>query len=234
MSELPLVFFGGLLGSAHCIGMCGPMALALGAGWPLASNLRRQLVYSAGRISTYAFCGAAAAFGSLWIASQTRYLLLAQAWLAILAGLLLLLIGLASAGLLPAPAARVAATAPCGAAGVIKALLNTPGWTGAFLAGVATGFIPCGLVYAFLLKAASAGSVWLGGICMAAFGLGTVPLMVATGCGGAMLSTATRTRALRLAALCVVAAGVVTIVRGAGQLEAARGGVVAPCPFCAQ
>jgi sulfite exporter TauE/SafE len=89
------------------------------------------------------------------------------------------------------------------------------------------------LVYAFILKAASIGSVWLGGLCMAAFGLGTVPLMVATGCGGGFLSIAARARVLKLAALCVVLAGTVTIVRGAYQLGGDDGANVASCPFCA-
>ena len=57
MTELPLIFLGGLLGSSHCIGMCGPLALALGVQTisRLKRICRRQLVFSAGRIFTYGF-----------------------------------------------------------------------------------------------------------------------------------------------------------------------------------
>jgi len=234
VNELPLVLLGGLLGSAHCVGMCGPLALALGAGSPLKVNVQRQLAYSGGRIFTYACCGAGAAAAGLWLASQTRLLVLSQAWLAIAAGAMLVAVGLTSAGLVPRPALRLLGGAPCGAAAsALKAYLTTPGWTGAFLAGIATGFIPCGLVYAFLLKAASAGSLWLGGATMAAFGAGTVPLMVVTGSGGALLSATSRARALRLAAWCVVLAGAISIGRGVAQFQTTDSAPVAPCPFCA-
>ena len=71
MIELPLVFLGGLLGSAHCVGMCGGFAVSIGIGSRgLASNLRRQLVYTAGRIFTYSFFGIVAGYAGLWIAAQ--------------------------------------------------------------------------------------------------------------------------------------------------------------------
>ena len=71
MIELPLLFTAGILGSTHCLGMCGPFALAIGSqapGWK--SNLLRQLVYSAGRIFTYASLGAMAGFGG-WRLGRT-------------------------------------------------------------------------------------------------------------------------------------------------------------------
>ena len=58
MIEWPLVVVAGLLGSSHCLGMCGPLALAVGAGTrDVRANLVRQLTYSAGRIATYAALG---------------------------------------------------------------------------------------------------------------------------------------------------------------------------------
>jgi len=71
MTELPLIFLGGLLGSSHCIGICGPLALALGANQSqLRTNLARQLVFSAGRIFTYSFGGAVAAFSGWWLTQR--------------------------------------------------------------------------------------------------------------------------------------------------------------------
>ena len=58
MIELPLVLMSGLLGSAHCLGMCGGFALAIGGGATnVRSNLARQLVYTAGRVFTYMVFG---------------------------------------------------------------------------------------------------------------------------------------------------------------------------------
>ena len=64
MIELPLVFVAGILGTAHCLGMCGPFALAIGAGasgWRGA--LGRQFAYTAGRVFTYGVLGAIAGYG---------------------------------------------------------------------------------------------------------------------------------------------------------------------------
>jgi sulfite exporter TauE/SafE len=233
MIELPLIMLAGLLGSGHCIGMCGPLALTLGAGTRLKVNLQRQIIYSAGRIFTYAFCGAVAAFAGVWLAAHTRSLVVSQAWLALCAGGLLVLVGLASVGLLPRPAIRLIGRAPCGAASAVKTLLSASPLNSVFLAGAATGFLPCGLVYAFLLKAGSAGSPGQGALVMAAFGIGTAPLMVAVGAGGSLLSLAARTRMLRIAGWCVVLTGCVTMIRGAGQLNPPASAVTAPCPLCA-
>lgn len=231
MIELPLVFVGGLLGSSHCIGMCGPLALVLGSNRqrPLA-NLGRQLVFSTGRIFTYAVLGAAAGFAGLWLRSQPSMLVNIQAALAILAGLVLIALGLTTAGWLPWGRLKVGVSS-CFAATWLKTFLTAPDLTSVFLAGVFTGFIPCGLVYAFLAVAASTGSLWFGAATMAAFGLGTVPLMTLTGCGGSLLSLVTRTRVLRVAALCVVATGLVSLARGAGYLDL-LGPTAAGCLMC--
>lgn len=234
MIELPLVFVAGLLGSAHCIGMCGPLAITLGAGSAFRPNVRRQLVYSAGRIFTYSFCGAAAGFAGVWLTQQSRALVVSQAWLAIAAGVALILMGLATAGILPRLASRAFGRMSCGGAVGLKTFLTAPGWSSVFLAGIGTGFIPCGLVYAFLLKAGSTGSLWLGGLTMALFGLGTIPLMVATGVGGSLLSLAARARIYRVAAWCVVFAGALTVVRGVAQLQPVEHAATAACPFCAE
>ena len=234
MIDLPLIFIGGLLGSAHCVGMCGPLALMISSSaGRLTASFRRQAIYSAGRIFTYGCCGATAAFASAWVTAQTRSLVAVQAWLAIVAGGLLVVVGLASTGILPRWNVRFLRNAPCHAAQAIKTLATAPDSLSLFLAGVATGFIPCGLVYAFLLKAGSTGSIGLGALTMILFGLGTAPLMIFVGIGGSLLSMSTRAHVLKLAAWCVVIAGIVTIVRGATQIHPTAGRATAPCPFCA-
>ncbi len=66
MTELAMIFVGGLLGGGHCVGMCGPLVLAIGAPAPdWTANVRRQLAYSVGRIFTYAVVGAMAGYAGM-------------------------------------------------------------------------------------------------------------------------------------------------------------------------
>jgi sulfite exporter TauE/SafE len=111
-------------------------------------------------------------------------------------------------------------------------LLAARDWRGVFLAGVFTGFLPCGLVYAFLAVAATASHLWEGALRMTLFGLGTVPLMVIAGVGGNALGLAARRHVFRVAAICVALAGVVSIVRGAMFIYTNDGSPDAACPFC--
>ncbi len=233
MIELPLIFIGGLLGSAHCIGMCGPLAVALSANSAAqGKHLRRQLVFSLGRLCTYGFCGAVAGFAGMWLSTGSRGFVWSQAWLAIVAGVVLVLMGLVTTGLLPKPTLRLLSGLPCGTATWLKTFLSSSAWTGPLLAGVFTGFIPCGLVYAFLLKAGSSGSVALGWLTMVAFGLGTIPLMIVVGFSGRFLSVINRSRLFHFAAWCIVLTGLISIARGATQLNSRSLTDAAPCPFC--
>jgi len=155
-----------------------------------------------------------------------------QAVLSIVAGVALVLLGLSTAGLLPALASRWRTTQPCTAAKWLKTLLTGRGLASALVAGVFTGFIPCGLVYAFLAYAASTGGVLRGWLTMAAFGLGTVPLMVVAGSGGTMLSMSARARALKVAAWCVVVTGLISIARGTGYISWFTDAAAGSCPLC--
>ncbi|MBL0121549.1 MAG: sulfite exporter TauE/SafE family protein [Betaproteobacteria bacterium] len=95
-----------------------------------------------------------------------------------------------------------------------KKLLPLRSLTHATLFGMLWGWIPCGLVYAMLLTAMSAGSTARGAMTMAAFGLGTLPVMVATGWSAGRLRGWTRKPRVRMAAgIAVVAMGVFGIAR---------------------
>lgn len=235
MTDLPLVFVGGLLGSSHCVGMCGPLALALGLpSKNMWQNLRRQLLFSLGRISTYGFMGASSAFGGLWLSQWSWLAVRIQGFLAIAGGIGLVLLGLTTIGVVPRLRIGWQTTQPCISAGWLKGLLLSGSLLGAFLAGVFTGFIPCGLVYAFLAVAAASGSVVRGWILMTSFGVGTIPLLLLTGCGATTISVAARARILQFAAWCVVIAGAISMARGAGDLHMSQGSRGAACPFCRQ
>ena len=231
MIEWPLLLGSGLLGSAHCLGMCGPFALALGAAAPSPrANLWRQGWYSLGRIFTYAVLGSGAAFLGGWLTEKLPGWLNVPAALAFVAGGFLVVQGLLATGLLPKRG--VSGAAVCPGASVFKALLGGRSTVDVFLAGLFTGLLPCGLLYGMLALAGSTGSVPLGAATMVVFGLGTVPAMVAAGLGGGLLGVATRRRVHAVAAWCLVLTGVVSISRGAGAISFGEE-PPAGCPFCA-
>lgn len=231
MIDLPLVFAAGMLGSAHCLGMCGAFALTVGSGAEtLGSGLARQAIYTSGRVFTYSFLGALAGGLGRSVAAKLAGGIDALAWLGIAAGIALAIQGCHSAGWLPARAARGASTMGCAAARSFGGLLRG-GLPGVFVAGLGTGLLPCGLVYGLLALAGSRGSVGGGMATMAAFGAGTAPLMMAAGIGGTMVSLGGRRRLLRFAAICLLLSGIVAITRGVYALAAPAGEGV--CPACA-
>lgn len=219
MTALPLVFIAGILGSSHCIGMCGPLALTIGSGaadWWL--NLGRQVVYTLGRIFTYAVFGAVAGAAGLYLQRELPSLVNVAALLAIVAGLFLLYQGLLAARVIRRRTPNTSAV-PCLAGDFFARFLKAPGLHNIFLAGLFTGMLPCGLVYGFVALAASSGDLIAGASLMIAFGLGTAPVMMATGCGSSLLGLAARKQIYRIAAWCVVLTGLISIARGAGFVE---------------
>ena len=255
MNELPLIALGGLLGSSHCVGMCGPFALTIGLsarGW--SSALTRQVAYSLGRIFTYSCAGAV---GGIRRVATCRSRLILR-----LNPSRTVRVGRSTPGragsacrqssapsaatfqsVAPGPRAQTGASAyhaggslPCGALRNFGGLLRSANLTHVFLGGLFTGFLPCGLVYAYLRLAASTADLFHGWLTMAAFGSGTVPAMVLAGAGGRLLSLAARRRLLQVAACCVIITGMLTIYRGAyAWPTSARGGTSdgPACPFCA-
>lgn len=187
----------GLIGSPHCVGMCGGFACAAGGrrGW---------LAWTGGRLLTYA--GMGAAVGALGLA------LPGPGWVGTaLAAALLLFLALRLAGLGPA------ASAPAGLASLGARLLRRPGALSRLALGMTTGLLPCGLVYAALSLPVVAGGPLPGALSMLAFGLGTAPALalLATGLQRLALRSPGHRRAL---ALGVFVFGMLSL--GARQLHA--------------
>lgn len=203
-----------LLGSAHCVGMCGGLAAAVGASsrrriWPIVA---RQLVYTAGRISTYVFLGAMAGYAGRAMARADFPLFSVQQSFSIAAGVIMLLVGLSVLGFIPGLGTR--------GGGVSKLIakpfayfLNAQGWWGYYIAGIATGFLPCSLVYALLAMAVAAADVPTGMLIMAIFGVGTAPAMLAIGCGSTLMSKGLRGHVFKAAAVFMLVMGTATIYR---------------------
>lgn len=206
----PLV--GGFLTSAHCIGMCGGFAAAIGATeLPFRVSFARQIIYSIGRIFTYSFLGACGGTVGLYLSQFQSPLVSTQKVFSLMAGVFMIVIGLSVLGVL-----RFQWLGKGGSglfAPLFARFMSARGWTGFFLAGLATGFLPCGLVYSFLAKAVSTGDMVAGTLTMTAFGIGTVPAMVAIGCGSSLLGHAARRRIYQIAACFVILLGAMTVRR---------------------
>jgi sulfite exporter TauE/SafE len=190
-------FAAGMLGSVHCLAMCGGFAAACtrtAGGLP---------AWHTGRIATYAALGA--------LAGGVGALVPGPAWLpATLAALLLLWFALALAGLVPEPR-----LVPPGLTRLATRAAGERSLGSQFLFGVANGFLPCGLVYSALGLAVAAGTATAGALTMAAFGLGTAPLLSVAALGLRRAITTSLWRR-RLLALLILAAGWWTIWNRAG------------------
>lgn len=211
-------FLLGLFGGLHCIGMCGGIVSALAGASADAridsrsgrANIAAQLLYSAGRISSYTLAGAAA--GGLGLSLLTLLGSDASRWLRILAGAFLVAAGCYLAGWWLGLARleqfgehawrRIAPLS-----GRLQPLDRA--WK-QFAAGAVWGWLPCGLVYAALAGATASGGAAEGAAMMAAFGIGTLPALLAAGTASRALQSAVRTR--RLAGGLLVAFGVWTII----------------------
>lgn len=257
MIELPFIFISGLLSSAHCIGMCGGFAATVGVGSGcFSNNLKRQIVYSIGRIFTYAFLGAIAGFAGVYLTQHLSSVKNIHGILSILAGVLLVQQGLQAAGWFPSltsigklgtsffrsrkkkkidpfalPILKEE-TSACVSSSFFASYLNGPGMKNVFIAGIMTGFLPCGLVYAFLAFATRAETLAGGMVVMILFGLGTVPALLLTGTGVGMLTMMTRQKLIRIAAICVVLMGLLTISRGVGHVNFSDSQERSGCPLC--
>jgi len=205
-------FLGGLAGSLHCVGMCGVFPLAL-ARARRQDNLARQVLYNAGRLNTLAFVGALS--GGLGAALvTTASVQLAERVLAVVAGVVIVLVGLEMLGVVAGLSARFVLLPQRALASSLGSVLAS-GSRGAPLAlGVVNAFLPCHLVYAFAARAAATASALEGALVMLAFGLGTLPAMLTLGLTRLLARPALRSRLSLAAGVLVVAFGVLTVLRG--------------------
>lgn len=238
MTLLGLVFLSGLVGSGHCLGMCGPLVVGVGGGsgrWQIA--LLKQITYNLGRIFSYAVLGAGAGYGGERLVRAFPQLPQVAALVAVAAGLVLIQQGLAAAGLWRLPW-RGSPQAACLAGSFFGPLLRHQGFFGAFLAGLFTGLLPCGLLYGMLALAASTHDPLAGAAVMSVFALGAAPALALAGMSGHLASLAARRRLFTFAAWSLMATGVVCVARGAWSLQSGASAAgdgrtaAAACPLC--
>jgi sulfite exporter TauE/SafE len=214
--SLIAVFLVGLLGGVHCLGMCGSIVGIFTSQVPKDhSRWPFHLAYSGGRIASYAVAGALV--GSVGQAGMLmRDEVPVQHLLFALSSLMLVLLGLYLAGLW-----GVVRRLENAGAGLWKRLqpfttrllpVNTV--PRALALGTLWGWLPCGLVYSVLVTALASGSAPKGALIMAAFGLGTLPNLLAIGMFWESIKSWVQSPRVRLAAgLLVMAFGVYGLVK---------------------
>ena len=218
-------FLVGLLGSTHCLGMCGGIVSALTFG--VRDDLRRSpwtlgpflLAYNTGRISSYAIAGliagaiGAGAFGMM-PSSTARWAV------KLVTGGFMIALGLYLAGWWPGlqvlekwGGALWKRIEPLG-----RRLLPVNHPLKAFGFGLVWGWLPCGMVYAMLAWALAAGSAAQGGALMSAFGFGTLPMLLTIGAAAEWLKDFVRHPRVRQGAgLMVLLFGLYTILAPGGH-----------------
>jgi uncharacterized protein len=211
MIEFGVIFLTGLLASAHCVGMCGPIVLAYATqkgpdGLPVRSWWMHA-AYNGGRIASYAALGIAVGFLGTMVSNLDTW----ASALSIGGGVVMILAGLVMLNLFPLPA--IATSSPF-VRTVHARLLLRPTLGSKLALGLLTPFLPCGMLYAMVGKAAASGSAMAGGLTMAVFGAGMAPGLFALGGMSSLLSATMRRGAERLAALAVIFLGVVLLLRG--------------------
>ena len=205
----------GLLGSGHCIGMCGPLVtgLSLSTGNNTGGVLF-HLLYNSGRLITYGVVGYIAGwFGSAALyanafAPVTRTVLIAS-------DIFIIVLGLGAAGLFsnlnflnleminPIKAISRLATG----------LRKLPSVLAAIPLGLVMGFLPCGFLYAMIITAGQSSTPEKGSLVMLFFGLGTVPALFVVGSLSHWLSVKVRVWMLRGAGLLVAFMGAYNLYR---------------------
>jgi uncharacterized protein len=231
--DLLLAFATGVVGSLHCLGMCGPLVVAYslhlrpeggtGAAEPWTARwsrgLAHHLSFHAGRIMTYGFLGALAA-GLVHVGTLNKSFMSARTVTAIAGGIAMILFGLILLKAIPlrftSPAAMPSRDSVAGR--LIRRGLRLPGPRSGWFLGLAAGFLPCILSWAMVIKAATIGSAPGGFLFMTLFGVGTAPLLIFTGLSASLFSLRMRLAGERIAALSVIVMGVILVVKGVTRL----------------
>lgn len=206
-------FILGLLGSFHCVGMCGPIAFILPVDRSNTFKKVSQIsIYHFGRLLSYSIIGLV--FGLI---GKGLYIFGFQQQLSIIIGILMIVIVLIPQSLFnrynfSKPIYKVISKVKSALGSALKKKTLDTFLTIGFL----NGFLPCGLVYMALFAAIAGGNALNGIVYMAVFGLGTIPLMTTAIYFGHFLKGSARQKIQKAIPIFVVLIGVLFILRGLG------------------
>ena len=215
MPELIAALSLGILGSAHCAGMCGGFYLMAGKGaWS------RQVPYVAGKTVTYMLLGAIAG----GIGATVSLFAGARFTLTLIIGFGLVVAGLVWMGLVP----RFIKGSPVSqwVARTISKMLERTGPMAPFALGLSNGLLPCGLLYAALGMAAATTSVVGGVATMGVFGLATIPGLALFGILARKIGEPLVRRAHLIGGVAMIAFGIMTLMRAMHAMQASGGSMM--------
>jgi uncharacterized protein len=216
----------GFVGSLHCLGMCGPIILAysiyLGSSPTsvtrpdaliLQTGIFHHLAFHLGRLITYGFLGALAGL-LFYFAGADRLFLHIRPGMTLAGGALMIFMGLALLRVIPLPAPEKFLSGSSNIAASLGRLFGSQSVFSKMALGMAVGFLPCGLSWAMVVKAATTHDVLSGFLVMVSFGLGTVPALLLPGISASVLSLKLRIAGERLAAASIIVMGLILIYKG--------------------
>jgi hypothetical protein len=205
------MFLLGLFGSGHCLGMCGPLVVALPGAY---GQWRAHLLYHLGRLATYTLVGALLGamggglvrLGAIPAGQAAAWSARLQVMLSLPVALFLLLLGMHRLGIIPEPdwMAKAMPHKLPGFGRVLRRVLDRGGALWLLAMGAMLGLLPCGLSYGAFARALAAGSMGRGALWTLLFGLGTLPALLLLGTGAAALWHRYRPQAELLAGLIMV------------------------------
>ena len=207
MELLITAFFTGFVGSFHCMGMCGPIALALpNVGNSITGKATSRLVYNIGRIFTYAILGVL--LGTFGLGLKLAGL---QQNISIAAGVLIIIMVVFTSGAIER---KIGSPFKLLKSETIARLFKMKSLIGLFLIGILNGLLPCGFVYIALIGSVATQNAMQGALFMIFFGLGTLPMMFGVSMVGQFISIQIRTRITKVVPYLAILIGCVFILRG--------------------
>lgn len=200
----------GFFGSFHCLGMCGPIALAV-SSQDNSRFLANKMVYNLGRTVTYSLMGLV--IGTIGFSLQMAGI---QQWVSIFMGSVIILM----AFFYKKSEKYVAGAVFFGLTGKVKKslgkLLKMGGTPAFFASGLINGLLPCGMVYIALLASLALQDPFSGAVYMFSFGLGTIPLLLVLMFSGKLFSINVRQKFLHAMPYLAMVIGMLFILRGSG------------------
>ena len=208
----------------HCIGMCGGLVSALSMTRPKVwwSGLT---AYQFGRVTTYTIFGLITGLIGISLKQLGGFDQI-QFALTLFAGLIMITFGLNLAGFMSNPFARFGTRVigGLGLANRIKAAASSHNPVSWYGIGIANGLLPCGLVYVALGLSIASGDVVEGTAIMFAFGLGTIPAMMAAPALVNMVTANKRGLIMKILGILVIILGLLTMIRGTSLMHMLHGG----------
>lgn len=201
----------GIIGSIHCIGMCGPIAVALPIGSRrFGGKATGALLYNTGRTLTYGILGAF--FGLLGKGVQMAGF---QQWVSVIIGVIMIVSvlfpmlfreRLSPGNIFFRYAGRLISS--------LRVLFGKKSFSNLFLIGLLNGLLPCGLVYVAVAGAINTGEVLPAILFMMVFGAATTPVMMGVSLAGNLAGTQLRLRLNRILPAFIIILGLIFILRG--------------------